>query len=60
MVLIIYIIFLKEKTTAMILDLGKVWKEKDGVAGDLEPCGALSKCMRGLPPYSNTAPAKTK
>lgn len=44
----------------MILDLGKVWKEKDGVAGDLEPCGALSKCMRGLPPYSNTAPAKTK
>ena len=32
----------------------------DRVAGDLEPCGALSKCIRGLPPYSNMAPAKTK
>lgn len=44
----------------MILDLGRVWEEKDGAAGDLEPCGALSKCTHGLPPYSNMAPAKTK
>lgn len=46
-VIFIYIIFLKEKITAMILNLGRVWEEKHGVAGDLEPCGALSKCTHG-------------
>ena len=42
----------------MILDLGRVWEERSGVAGDSEPSGDLSQSTHDSPPYSNLTPAK--
>ena len=39
----------KKKDTTIILDLGRVWKERSGVVGDSEPSGDHSQSTHGSP-----------